>query len=152
MADDVAMTDVARKWGKSVAERGFAQIPNYLLLLNQFLVQEHRLSAQQWAVLVQLAATWWRKEDMPFPSMRTLAVRCGISERQVQRAISSLEEKNLIKRVKRRSSGIIASNAYDLSPLVELLNDVAKAFPTEFPRGAATRISLESESVENDAG
>ena len=31
------MSEVASKWGTPVAERGFAQIPNYLLLLNRFL-------------------------------------------------------------------------------------------------------------------
>ena len=38
------MNDIAEKWGRPVAERGFAQIPNYLLLLNQFLGRENRLA------------------------------------------------------------------------------------------------------------
>jgi hypothetical protein len=66
--------------------------------------------------------------------MRTLSIRCGTSERQVLRAISRLEELTLLKRVKRRSKGLIASNAYDLSPLVEMLQEVAKMYPNEFPR------------------
>jgi hypothetical protein len=39
-------------------------------------------------VLLQLVGTWWRKENMPFPSMATLAVRSGVSERQIQRSIT----------------------------------------------------------------
>lgn len=66
--------------------------------------------------------------------MRTLAMRCGTSERQILRAVSHLEELTLIKRVKRRSRGLIASNSYDLTPLVEMLNEVAKRYPNEFPR------------------
>lgn len=128
------MSGIVEKWGQEVAERGFAQIPNYLVLLNQFLDREHRLSPVELLVLFQLAASWWRRDSLPFPSMGTLAVRCGVSERQIQRAINRLVELKLIRRVNRRTKGIIASNAYDLSPLVDILGEIAKAFPNEFPR------------------
>lgn len=128
------MTDMEAKWGKPVAARGFAQIPNHLLLINQFLVEERRLSPTELMVLVEIVATWWRKDEMPFPSLRTLAVRAGISDRQAQRAVSSLEAAGLLKRVRRTSGALIASNAYDLRPLVKFLTEVAKAFPNEFPR------------------
>ena len=128
------MSGIAEKWGVPVAGRGFAQIPNYLLLLNQFLDRDHRLSPVELLVLFQLAGSWWRKDSMPFPSMGTLAVRCGVSERQIQRAINQLVKLKLIERVNRRSKGIIASNAYDLAPLVDILGEIAKAFPNEFPR------------------
>lgn len=128
------MSDVAEKWGAAVAGRGFAQIPNYLLLVNQFLDRERRLSPVELLVLLQLVGSWWRKDALPFPSMGTLAARCGVSDRQIQRAINRLAQLELIKRVNRRTKGIIASNAYDLTPLTEFLSEVAKAFPNEFPR------------------
>lgn len=128
------MSDVADKWGDLVAERGFAQIPNYLLLLNQFLDADHRLSPLELLLLLQIAGTWWRKGQAPFPGVAALATRSGSSTRQVQRAISRLEELGLLRRIKRRSSGIIASNAYDLSPLVEVLHQVARAFPNAYAR------------------
>jgi hypothetical protein len=84
--------------------------------------------------MFQLAGSWWRRDSMPFPSMGTLAVRCGVSERQIQRAINHLVDLKLIERVNRRTKGIIASNAYDLAPLVEILGEIAKVFPNEFPR------------------
>lgn len=139
---------VSGKWGVQVAERGFAQLPNYLLFLNQFLDEERRLSPVELLVVIQLAATWWRKEQLPFPSMATLAVRCGVSQRQIQRAVTKLESISLLKRVKRRSAGIIASNAYDLSPLVTVLETVARAYPNAFPRrievGAAVKLLASS--------
>jgi len=128
------MSDIAEKWGVKIAERGFAQVPNYLLLLNQFLVKEHRLSPIELLVLIQLVGSWWRKDEMPFPSMTTLANRCGVSSRQIQRSINRLEGAGLIRRVNRRSQGVISSNAYDMEPLVGLLNVVADAFPNDFPR------------------
>ena len=128
------MSDVVNKWGKAVAERGFAQVPTYLLNLNRFLDKDHRLSPVEMLVLLQLVGTWWKKDENPFPSMTTLANRCGVSSRQVQRAINKLHELKLIERIGRKNKGIIASNAYSMQPLVGFLEDVAKAFPTEYPR------------------
>ncbi len=128
------MSEVAEKWGDGVAKRGFSQIPNYLLHINQFADKEDRLSPVELLVLIELAAAWWKREEHPYPSMRTLAVRCGTSERQILRAISKLEDIPLLKRIKRRSKGIISSNAYDLSPLVEQLDEIAKIYPAEHAR------------------
>lgn len=128
------MSEIVDKWGLEVAQRGFSQIPNYLILLNQFIDKENRLSPLELLVLVQLAGAWWKKEELPFPSMRTLATRCGTSERQILRAISHLDELGLLKRVKRRSKGLISSNAYDLAPLTEVLKEIAHIYPNEFPR------------------
>lgn len=128
------MSDVVERWGAEVGGRGFAQIPNYLMLLNTFLDEKNRLSPVELLLLIQLVGTWWRRGGMPFPSMGTLAARCGVSVRQIQRSITQLEKLELIKRVTRARKGLRASNAYDLSPLVVRLNEVAKAFPNEFPR------------------
>jgi hypothetical protein len=128
------MSEITEKWGKAVGERGFSQIPNYLLLFNHFLDSEHKLSPVELLVILQLVGSWWKKGDLPFPSMRTLAIRCGVSERQIQRAVNRLVQLELLRRVNRRTKGLIASNAYDLAPLVTFLNTVAKAFPNEFPR------------------
>lgn len=127
-------SDMMDKWGEKVAQRGFSQTPNYLLFINQFIDEEKRLSPLEVLILIQIAGTWWQKNELPFPSIRTLAIRCGTSERQVLRALSKLESLELIKRTKRRQSGLIASNAYDLGPLVAHLNLIADAFPNAFPR------------------
>lgn len=137
---EVSVTsEVANKWGEAVARRGFAQIPNYLINLNQFAAKEDRLSPLELLILIELSAAWWKRDEKPFPSMRTLSVRCGTSERQVLRAISRLEELEFIKRVKRRTKGIISSNAYDLEPLVAMLEAVANAYPPEHPRKISSK-------------
>jgi DNA-binding transcriptional regulator YhcF (GntR family) len=145
---------ITSKWGKPVAERGFAQLPNYLLFINQFLDKDHRLSPVELLLLFQLVGTWWKKGELPFPSMSTLAVRCGVSERQIQRAVNHLEKVGLIRRVNRRIKGIISSNAYDLEPLVSMLEEIAKAFPNDFPRNVdkATVREISSRLEPQDAG
>lgn len=128
------MVEMTSKWGAKVAGRGFAQIPNYLLLINQFLDDDQRLSPTELLILLQLVGAWWKKDELPFPALKTLATRTGVSDRQAQRAVTQLERIQLIKRVKRKQGNMIASNAYDLSPLVLFLEEIAKAFPNEFPR------------------
>ncbi len=61
--------------------------------------------------------------------MKTLAVRCGTSERQILRAVKRLEEIPLLRRINRKRKGIIATNSYDLLPLVEVLQFVAESYP-----------------------
>lgn len=128
------MSDVVEKWGKSVAERGFVQIPTYLLNINRFLGEEYRLTPVELLVVFQLVGNWWKKEEDPFPAIATLASRCGVSTRQVQRAINRLDEMNIIQRSKRRRGKLAVSNSYSLKPLVTLLEEVSKAFPNEYPR------------------
>ncbi len=137
------MQDIEAKWGRDVAERGFAQIPNYLLLINMFVADEHRVTPIETLILIHLVASWWKKDEMPFPSMSTLADRIGISERQVQRAIKALEEKTYIKKTRKKMRGIVASNVYDLQPLVKVLNDVAAIYINKHPRklGSAPKAS-----------
>ena len=128
------LSDIVIKWGQPVAERGFAQIPNYLLLINNFIDPEVALKPLESLVLINLAGSWWKKDEQPFLSMRTLATRCGASERQVHRAILKLEELKLIAKEKRRTKGIISSNAYNMQPLVEMLGAIASTFINENPR------------------
>jgi predicted transcriptional regulator len=128
------MQDMVTKWGKEVVERGFTQIPNYLMRINMFVHDDHKLSPTEMIVLFHLVASWWKKDEMPFPSLNTLANQIGISQRQVQRSINTLEQKGYLKRMKKKIKGVIASNVYDLSPLVETLTIVADHFVNKHPR------------------
>jgi predicted transcriptional regulator len=128
------VSDIEEKWGTLVAQRGFAQVPNHLLLLNIFMDDKHKLTSTELLILVQLVGTWWRTSELPFPALSTIGERCGVSTRQVQRSINRLEKLGLIKRINRRTKGFMANNAYDLAPLAKLLNEVAKAFPNPYPR------------------
>jgi len=131
MSDHLEIID---KWGVEVAERGFSQIPNYLLLLNQFVAEEDRLPPIEMMTLFQLVGAWWKKDESPYPSMKTLALRCGVSERQMARAIKSLEEKGLLTREKKKTRGIISTNLYNLEPLVSILQEVAAVYETPHKR------------------
>lgn len=138
------MQDIISKWGREVAAGGFTQIPNHLIRINMFVHDDVKLSPTEMLVLLQLVASWWKKDEMPFPSMRTLSERIGISERQVQRSIKSLEQKGYVKAEKKKIKGVIAANVYDMTPLVEILKTVAEHYVTKHPR----KLKKASESTE----
>ena len=56
------MSEVAQKWGDAVAGRGFSQVPNYLLFINQFIDKENHLSPLELLLLVQLSGSWWKRD------------------------------------------------------------------------------------------
>lgn len=135
---EMQVLDIVDKWGQEVAEGGFAQVPAYLIYLNQFADPDDRLPPVELITLIQLVSAWWKKDEAPFPSIKTLAARSGVSERQMQRAINSLEAKQLIKRIKKKARSVISSNAYDLTPLVDELKLAAKYYETPYKRNLKT--------------
>lgn len=146
--------DMASLWGEAIAQRGFVQIPNYLVMLNQFLPEVDRLTPVQLLVIYQLVAAWWEKDKLPFPAMRTIATRIGVSERQVMRSIDELEKKNLIQRVKRQATGVRVSNAYDLSGLIDRMTRIDREYRNAFPRSifsSGTSVPKSSTQAQSEA-
>lgn len=123
----------AAKWGEALTKSGFTVIPNQLISYNQYAEEGARISPTEFYLLCQLLVHWWEASDRPFPSKASLSERTGLSTRQIQRTLGSLEEKGLILRIARfgRNSSGRMSNAYDLQPLVRRLQ--------EFQRKSGTR-------------
>jgi hypothetical protein len=114
-----------RKWGKKVIALGFTVVPSLLFRAQRRL----GLSPVQLVILLHMVDHWWFHDEMPFPSKKTLAERCDLSERQVQRYLAELEERGYIERKAcfGENQGQL-SNFYDLSGLVDAL----KKFEPEF--------------------
>jgi DNA-binding transcriptional regulator YhcF (GntR family) len=112
-----------QKWGKGTMSVGYTVLPVALLRGQARL----KIGANELAVLVHLIDHWWKPDDMPWPSKRTIAERLGTSPKTVQRAIVKLENEGLLKRKERYSVKTKGrtSNEYDLSPLVERLKPIA---------------------------
>lgn len=113
------------KWGAGVVDIGFVIVPSLLLRAQQRL----RINPTQLAVLIHLMDYWWDVARKPYPSKKTLSQRMGISARQVQRHIASLESSKLLKRVERHHPARgKQSNEYDLSGLVRRLAELEPEF------------------------
>lgn len=126
----------ADKWGSKVIALGFCILPSLLLRAQRRLL----LSPTQLAVLIQLADFWWDAGRKPFPKKADLALRLGLSERQVQRYIAELEEAGFVRRIERRAShrGKI-SNEYDLQGLVDKLAEIEPDFREAAEEARAVR-------------
>ena len=115
---------LAARWGSQlIFDEGYVAVPaaflrNYTRL---------ELSNSELVFILQLMSFKWN-ENAPFPSYKTVAQRMGITTEMARRHAKSLEEKGLLKRVKRTGQ----SNAFDLRPLTAAL----ESFTAEKPRVA----------------
>lgn len=131
---------LSRKWGKATMGLGYTVIPSALLRGQARL----GIGPNELAVLLHLLDHWWRPEDMPWPSKKTIAERLGISTKTVQRAMVTLETANLLRRNERyHKTGGRTSNEYDLSPLVERLKPIVADMEQAERESKATKRAAE---------
>ena len=109
-----------RKWGVAVMKLGYCVLPSILLQAQARLL----VTPQEMMVLLQLVEHWWTKDGTVYPSKEQLADRIGLSQKQIQRHVKSLETKKLIKRIPRTYKGRKTSNEYDLQGLVTKLQEI----------------------------
>lgn len=108
---------LAARWGsENLFDEGFLGVPAAFLKSYTVL----GISASQAMFVLQLMSFKWT-ESAPFPSYKTLSQRMGITTEMARKHAKSLEEKGLLKRVKRHGQ----SNAFDLKPLALALEQVA---------------------------
>lgn len=112
-----------KKWGENALSLGWTAVPSSLMFLQGTL----GISPVAFNVLVNLLAHWWKPNEWPHPSQENMARRMNVSTRTVQRGIYELEQMGLV--TKRRTSKdhpkYRGRNIYDLTKLVESLNDLA---------------------------
>lgn len=115
-----------QKFGKEVMEPGFTMLPAILLRGQQRL----GLSATKLAVLIQLMDYWWFKDNPPRPAQQTLALRLGMSVRQLQRHLKELETAGFLEMERRHHPGVGGNNpnVYHLDGLVQKLKKLAPEF------------------------
>lgn len=129
----IGMARTREKWGEAVINAGFTILPNHLLALNQHLTHERQLTPTEMFVLLQVLLAWWSANRLPFPSKAAIAARTGLSARQVQRALASLEQKRLLTRTARYQEGRgRMTNLYDPGGLVQAVTEFATRQPNIF--------------------
>lgn len=112
---DARRKALAGIWGNSVADHGYVGVPHVMLAMQARM----GLNPTQALVLLQLLDYWRQPGRPPFPSIRMLATRIGLKERQLRRILNDLEEGGFITRNRRTLlRGGQTSNSFDLSGLV----------------------------------
>lgn len=116
--DTRPQNSLAARWGSlDVFEEGFVGIPTAFFRYYSHL----KLSQSEAMFILHLMSFKWN-ENAPFPSYPTLAQRMGITTEMARRHAKRIEEKNLLKRIRRTGK----SNAFDLRPLTHALVQVLR--------------------------
>lgn len=104
---------IAARWGDAVIP-GFQPVPDVLIRHMGAL----DISPTELAVILNITLHWWGQGGLPFPRPSAIARRMDVTPRTVERAISGLERKGLLKRlVPEKRAGQTSIRRFDLSGL-----------------------------------
>ena len=109
------------KWGDA-ALPGWQALPD--VLLKQQTVLE--LSATDMLVAINLLSYWWYADNLPFPRVRTIADRMGVTARTVQRSIQKMIDKGYFKKRTDVDPSGKEREVLDPSGLAKRLQELAK--------------------------
>lgn len=134
---DISVTKLReneKKWGKEMLEAGWTLVPNVLLKKQHAL----GLDAVDINILLQILKHWWRADEAPFPSQKTLAKLMDVDVSTVKRHLRTLRELGFIDWTKHKTKhGGNAANRYDFKGLID------KAHPFAVEENAARRKAAE---------
>ena len=112
---------ILSRWGRSILSSGWTTIPNEVLN-NQ---SKLGLTNSELVLIIHLISFLHNSDSKIYPSINVLSSRMNQDRRTIQRTISSLEKKDILKKTV-RSKGLSdkgMTNLYDLSPLMlKLIN------------------------------
>lgn len=112
-----------KKWGPDLVNAGWTILPNMIFMRQRAL----GLDSMDINILLVLLSHWWRADNLPYPSKRTIAEAIGCDESTIRRRIKKLEGGKLIKRIIRRvDNDRNKTNQYDFSGLIEAATPYAK--------------------------
>ena len=112
----VNLGKLEHRWGKSLIDAGWVGFPSVFLQRQQAL----GLDPFDVNILLQLADHWWERDNLPFPSKKTLADRIGVKPRTIQRHVARMETAGFIKRIERRHrNGGNKTNRYSFDGLIK---------------------------------
>lgn len=116
-------SSLEEKWGKNSLELGWTAFPVSILTHQKKL----GLSPLGVNVLLHLISQWWQKEKLPYPSQVSIAEKVGVSTRTIQRELTQMKRNGLlqIKRTQVHDEKYLGRNVYDLTPLVERLDQLS---------------------------
>lgn len=88
------------KWSKPLMDAGWNAIPSIVIEKQEAL----GLDALDMNIIIHLSNYWWRVDNLPHPSVATIAKAIGVKPRTVQKRISALQAVGLLTRIERRAT------------------------------------------------
>jgi len=118
---------VTARWGAAL-DAGFTAVPNVLLKAQA----ELQLNHVEMIVLLNILMHWWQPDKMPFPRSSSIADRMGTTQRTVQRALTTLAEKGLVKKIS-IGEGAKRETFIDVAPLRAALEKIVARYSWQAP-------------------
>lgn len=139
LVQDNAVKINESKWSKTLMSAGWTVVPNVLLVRQKAL----GLEPLDINILLHLMQHWWRKDDKPHPSKKTIADAIGVAPRTIQRRIAAMEKLGFIARQERRVGGKASlTNIYHLDGLVTVMKPYAQEMIEGIKKKADDRAAL----------
>ena len=111
------------KWTKTLMDAGWNAIPSVIIERQKAL----GLDAIDMNIIVHLTNYWWQAENLPRPSVATIADAIGVKPRTVQKRIKGLEAAGLMRRIERRKTRYGSdTNLYEFKGLIKEAMPFAK--------------------------
>lgn len=98
--DVQALKQNEKKWSPTLMKAGWSAFPNIIIEKQRAL----GLDAMDMNILLHLVQYWWLEENVPHPSVATIAEAIGVTPRAIQKRITALQAAGLITREERRHS------------------------------------------------
>ena len=98
--DVQALKQNEKKWSPTLMKAGWSAFPNIIIEKQRAL----GLDAMDMNILLHLVQYWWLEENVPHPSVATIADAIGVTPRAIQKRITALQAAGLITREERRHS------------------------------------------------
>jgi hypothetical protein len=111
------------KWSKELMAAGWTVLPSMILEKQHAL----GLDAIDINIIAHLSIYWWKKANLPHPSVATIAKAVGVKPRTIQKHIKAMEASGFITRHERRQAGQGSkTNLYSFEGLIKAVTPYAQ--------------------------
>lgn len=115
-AEAEALRKNEAKWTKPLMAAGWNAIPSIIIEKQEAL----GLDAIDMNIILHLSNYWWHADNLPCPSVATIAKAIGIKPRTVQKRVASLQAIGLLTRTERRKTRFGSdTNLYSFEGLID---------------------------------
>ncbi|CAA2109010.1 hypothetical protein MBUL_04503 (plasmid) [Methylobacterium bullatum] len=125
-----------RKWSKPLMAAGWNAIPNIIIEKQEAL----GIDALDMNIILHLTHYWWHPENLPHPSVETIAKAVRVQPRTVQKRVKALCELGLIERKQRRHTKHgSTTNLYSFNGLIKACTPYAEEKLAEIHRAKVAK-------------
>lgn len=111
------------KWTRQLMAAGWNAIPSIIIEKQEAL----GLDAIDMNIIVHLSNYWWHADNLPCPSVETIAKAVGVKPRTVQKRVAALQNVKLLTRTERRKTRFGSdTNLYSFEGLIAAAMPFAK--------------------------